>query len=103
MKGSNNTQNIIGLILNNKFYLIVVFFLLWLCFFDRNNLISLYQMNKEISKNEDKVSYFDKEIEKLFVAHKQLSSNIDANVDYARKMLYVKGKNEDIYVVVEEQ
>jgi len=86
----------------NKYLIALVVFLLWILFFDQNNLIERFQHRKELkSLQEDKIYYKEKIIqntEKL----KELKTNNENLEKFAREQYLMKKDNEDIFVIVEE-
>lgn len=85
-------------ILKNPFFLVTVFFVTWIAFFDSYSLLEHRSINKEIDKLEGNKSYFEKEISKDKQAIKGLK-NGDATEKYAREKYYMKRTNEDTYII----
>ncbi len=85
-----------------KIPFIIGFYLLWIFFFDSNNLISLFKLNKEIQKFEGKKAFFEKEIAEQETEHDKLTSDIQTCIDYGRKNLYLKEKDDVIFVTVKD-
>ena len=88
--------------LKNKYVLTFLIFLVWLIFFDQNNLVDrVRQMNRQEELQEEKEFYLQK-IKKDSVKLHQLKTNEENLEEFAREEYYMKKENEDIYIIVEE-
>ena len=88
--------------LKNKYVLTFLIFLVWLIFFDQNNLVDrVRQMNRQEELQEEKEFYLQK-IKKDSVKLHQLKTNEENLEEFAREEYYMKKDNEDIYIIVEE-
>lgn len=77
------------------------FFLIWLTFFDSNDLYSQYALARKLNTlNTDKVYYLEK-IEEVKADREELLSNPDLLEKFAREKYLMKKQSEDLYVVVE--
>ncbi len=86
-----------------KFAIILCLFGIWITFFDSNNLASLFQLKKEIAKQENKKEFYQFEINRLDRAYQDLTTNENTIRKYGREKEWVKGPNEDIYKLVPER
>jgi cell division protein DivIC len=86
----------------NKFMIATAIFILWIAFFDDDNLIERFQNISQIRKlNKDKEYYIQKiseDSERL----KELKTNNKNLEKYAREQFLMKKDNEDVFVIVEE-
>ena len=83
--------------------MIGAFFLIWLSFFDSNDLYSQYNLVKKLNVlNEDKAYYAEKIIE-VKEDREELLSNPDLLEKFAREKYLMKKQSEDLYVVVEAE
>jgi cell division protein DivIC len=90
-------------IIKNYYLMIGAFFLIWLTFFDSNDLYSQYNLAKKLSGlNADKTYYIEK-IEEVKEDREELLSNPDLLEKFAREKYLMKKQSEDLYVVVEEK
>jgi len=90
-------------VLKNKFVLTLLIFLVWITFFDQNNLVDRFrQMNRQEELKEEKEYYLDK-IHRDSVKLHQLKTNEENLEKFAREEYYMKRENEDIFIVVEEK
>lgn len=99
MKASQNLKKLKYLkLLKNPFFLVGLFFVIWISFFDSYSLLEHKVINKEIDKLEDSKKYFENEIDKDKKSIKGLK-NGDATEKYAREKYYMKRANEDIFII----
>jgi len=83
-----------------KFYLIApILFLLWMLFFDPNNVISQYRSYKEVREEEKKVEFYKENIEKLREKSRHMSEDINELERYAREQFYMKKPSEDVFIM----
>jgi len=92
----------IGKIFFNKYLLAFAIFVVWIVFFDANNLMQHKQNLKELALLQEQVDFYKNKIKadkrKLY----ELQTN-DANLEkFAREQFLMKKADEDIYVIVEE-
>ncbi|MGM0531352.1 MAG: FtsB family cell division protein [Bacteroidota bacterium] len=88
--------------LKNKYVLTFLIFLIWLIFFDQNNLVDrVRQMHRYEELQEEKKFYLQK-ISKDSAKLHQLKTNEENLEEFAREEYYMKKENEDIYIIVEE-
>jgi len=86
----------------NKYSIAAVLFLIWLAFFDQNNLVERLQNKKELRQlKEDKV-YYQEKIKENAERLKELKTNKDNLEKFAREQYLMKRDNEDVFVIVEE-
>lgn len=76
------------------------FFLIWVVFFDSNDLYSQYSLaNKLDNLKADKAYYLEK-IEEVKEDREEILSNPDLLEKFAREKYLMKKPTEDLYVVV---
>ena len=86
----------------NKYLIALVAFVVWIMFFDENNIRQNQKNLQELAMHQEQVSFYKHKIEadkrKLF----ELQTN-DVNLEkFAREQFFMKKANEEIYVIVEE-
>lgn len=89
-------------LLKNKFFLSGLAFVIWMLFFDRNDLASQYDFRMKVNKLEEEKAFYTEEIAKADKELKELTTNIQSLEKFARERYYMKRENEDVYVVVED-
>ena len=86
-------------VLKNKYFIVTAAFLIWIFFFDTNNLISWYRDLKQLAwQNRQKV-YYQEAIRQADEKLNELTSNKDSLEKFAREQFLFHEAGEDIYVV----
>lgn len=91
------------IIIKNKFAIASLAFIVWMLFFDRNDLSSQMQYTKQRKNLEAEKEFYEKEIEKVETSLEELNSNPKMLEKFAREKYLMKKENEDIYIIVEEE
>ena len=86
----------------NKYILTIIIFIVWLLFFDRNNLIDRVQELRHLRQLEKDRSYYIERIDTDSKRLEQLKTNNKNLEKFAREQYLMKKDNEDIFVIVEE-
>ena len=88
-------------IISNKYVLILLFFVVWMIFFDTNSYFIHRELNEDIESLEETKEIYRKEIEKdkAFIEKMKDSDEVEK---YAREKYYLKKDNEDIYIIQHE-
>ena len=85
----------------NPYFLLGLGFLVWMLFFDSEDLITQYQLRRKLKKlEEEKIYYLDK-IEEVKKDREELMSNEELLEKFAREKYYMKKPTEDLYIVIE--
>jgi len=87
-------------LVKNKFFLITVAFLVWMIFFDKNDLFSQYQYHQQLSKLKQERDFYKKETAKVAKDLDELTSNPQKLEKFAREKYLMKKANEDVFVIV---
>jgi cell division protein FtsB len=95
-------QRLIDL-LKNKFFLVTVAFVIWMIFFDKNDLLSQYQYRQEVSKLKTERDFYKKESEKVTKDLDELNSDPQRLEKFAREKYLMHKDNEDVFVIVKEK
>jgi hypothetical protein len=89
-------------VLKNKYILSLAGFLLWIVFFDENNLIRqyeeravLYQLRKEKKYYQEEIASSRQQLNELLTDNRSLEK-------FAREKHLMKKENEDIWLVIEQ-
>lgn len=91
------------LMLNNKYLLTLVVFVVWISFFDRNDLFTQWNRKKELDKLEAGQLYYEQEIDKTRKDLTELDNNPVILEKIAREKFYLKKPGEDVFVLNEAQ
>ena len=88
--------------LNNKFVIASLIFLLWILFFDQNNLLNRISDLRTLREMKAQKEYYEKKIETDIQRTKELETDDDNLEKFAREQYLMKKANEDVFVIVEE-
>lgn len=97
----NLSQVKIPSFLKNKYALTAAIFVIWISFFDENNLITQYQYHAELSKLQDEEVFYKEELLKIQKSLKELQTNPKTLEKFARENYLMKKDNEELFVIVE--
>ncbi|HMT30232.1 MAG TPA: septum formation initiator family protein [Bacteroidia bacterium] len=86
--------------LKNKYIITMIVFVVWMIFFDRNDLISQYSYRQELKKLEIDKEYYIKEIEENKKNTFELTSDPENLEKFARETYRMKKDDEDIFMVI---
>lgn len=88
-------------VLTNKYLLAVAIFMVWILFFDRNDLITQWDRKKELTKLETSKAYYENEIENTRKELTDLERDTRVIEKFAREKFYLKKANEDLFIVTD--
>ena len=101
MNAKELALKIVGSIIN-KYSIALGAFVVWIMFFDNNNLRQHQQNLQELALLQEQVSFYKHKIEADKRKLIELQTN-DANLEkFAREQFFMKKADEEIYVIVEE-
>ena len=86
----------------NKYIITILIFIIWLLFFDNNNLVDRIKEINHLRQLEKDRKYYLERIDKDSKSLQQLKTNNKNLEKFAREKYLMKKENEDIFVVVEE-
>lgn len=87
-------------IIKNKYFLTVIGLLVWLVFFDKNDVFTQYELIQKCKKLEKEKNYYLSEIENNVANLSDLQNNKNSLETFSREKYLMKKENEDIYVFV---
>lgn len=105
MKWNNNNigfRRLLFVLFMNKYTLTALIFLVWLTFFDQNNLIEKMQLNHKITVLQKEKAYYENKIKEDNRKIQELLGNKENLEKFAREQYLMKKPNEDIFVIVNE-
>lgn len=85
-------------IITNMYILVLTIFVVWMLFFDTNNLMIHLELKKQVKKLEKDAEFLKKEISKDKKTIEKLSDPKELE-KFAREQYYLKKKNEEIYLI----
>lgn len=86
-------------IVRNKYLVAVISFVVWILFFDRNDLFTQWDRKQELAKLETSKTYYQTEIKLISKGLADIQNNPAIIEKYARENFYLKRPNEDIFIV----
>jgi cell division protein FtsB len=89
-------------VITNKYLLTIVGLVVWLTFFDRNDIFTQYDLRQQVLKLEKERNYYLKEIIANNQAIEELHTNQKSLEKFARETYLMKRDNEDIFVIVKK-
>lgn len=85
--------------LKNKYLIVSVFFLVWVGFFDQNNLIDRFRYLREVRQLEEARTYYNKQIREVNAKLYELNHQKQDLEKFAREEHLMKKDNEDVFVI----
>ncbi len=83
----------------NKFFLVTIAFVVWMMFFDKNDLFSQYQYHQQVKKLKQERDFYQKETARVAKDLTELTSNPQQLEKFARERYLMKKENEDVFVI----
>lgn len=87
----------------NKYFLVSSIFLVWMVFFDRNDLFSQWEYHQQVNKLKQERDFYQKETNKVHQDLDELTSNKEKLEKFAREKYLMKKDNEDVFVIVKDK
>lgn len=87
-------------ILKNKYFLTIVALIVWLIFFDKNDVFTQYELIQKCHKLDMDKNYYLTEIENNKENLNELRTNKKSLETFSREKYLMKKENEDVYVFV---
>ena len=85
--------------LRNKYALSSIAFVVWMLFFDRNDVFTQMERKGELNGLIQSKAYFEKQIAENRKFSKDLQFNASAIEKYAREHYMMKRDNEDLFII----
>lgn len=86
----------------NKYFLCASAFVVWMLFFDRNDMVSQYEYSSQVGKLEEEKAFYEKETNQVKKDLQELTTNLKMAEKFAREKYFMKKDNEDVFVIVQE-
>ena len=87
-------------ILKNKYFLTIVALIVWLIFFDKNDVFTQYELIQKCHKLDKDKNYYLTEIENNKENLNELRTNKKSLETFSREKYLMKKENEEVYVFV---
>jgi cell division protein FtsB len=92
-------QHPVGKILLNKYFVVGFIFLVWICFFDTNNVGQMIRSRVTLRRQQRQIEFYKREISDMDRKLQQLRSERDSLEKFAREEYYYHQDGEDVYVI----
>ena len=89
-------------ILKNKYFLVIVGLIVWLLYFDKNDVFTQFELISKCNKLNIEKEYYIAEIENNKKEIVELQTNKKSLETFAREKYHMKRDNEDVFVFVEK-
>ena len=86
----------------NKYFLSLLGIIVWVCFFDKNDFMSQYELRQKLHQLKTEQQYYMDEIEKSKHDINELRTNSASLEKFAREKYLMKKDNEEIFVIVKD-
>ncbi len=90
-------------IIRNKYLLTIIGLVVWIVFFDKNDLKTQLELRDDVKKLQEERNYYAAEIKQITSDISELNTNPETLEKFAREKYLMKKDNEDIFVIVEEE
>lgn len=87
-------------LIRNKYFLTITALIVWLLFFDKNDVFTQHETVAKLNKLKTNQSYYISEIEKNKMELEELRTNKASLEKFAREKYLMKKDNEDVFVFV---
>ena len=86
-------------ILRNKFLLTITAFVVWMLFFDRNDVFTQMERKSELREMKQSRAFYQRQIAENQAFSKDLQFNAQAIEKFAREKYLMKRDSEDLFIV----
>ena len=88
--------------LKNFYFAIILLFIVWMTFFDANNLFYQLKLSSKMNSLQNQKDYFSNEIKDVEALKEELFSTNENKEKFAREKYYMKKDSEDVFIIVKE-
>ena len=92
-------QHPVGKVLLNKYFLVGLIFVVWICFFDTNNVGQMFRSRRTLRRQRQQIEFYQQEIDKMNRKLEQLKSERDSLEKFAREEYFYHLDGEDVFVI----
>lgn len=85
-------------ILRNKYYFSLIAFVLWITFFDNNNVYEIYRLRKNYAELSRQKDFYLKETARVTAEKQELFGSDKALEKFARERYFMKKDDEDLFI-----
>lgn len=87
-------------IYRNKYVIAAAFFLVYMLFFDKHDLVTQFKLQRTVNKLEQDQQYYRQKIEEAEQDRYDLEVNREK---FARERYYLQEKDEDVFIIQQEE
>lgn len=87
-------------IIKNKYFITIIGLVVWLIFFDKNDVFTQYDLIVKCNKLQKEKLYYLSEIENNISSLTELRNNKKSLETFSREKYLMKKENEDVFVFV---
>jgi len=85
--------------IRNKYALTLIAFVVWMFFFDRNDVFTQFKLNNTLNDLEQKNTHYVDKLEDVSATALDLSENKEAQERFARETYLMKKQDEEVFVI----
>jgi cell division protein FtsB len=89
-------------LLKNKYFIISLIFVVWIMFFDENNMMAHRKNKKRLASMKAQREYYIEKIASDNRKIEELRSGLENLEKYAREQFYMSKPDEDVFIIVEK-
>lgn len=90
-------------VIRNKYFIASAAFVVWMIFFDRNDLPTQIEYQRQLNDLREEKAFYLEETARVEADLKDLGSEAKAIQKFARERYLMKKDNEDVYVIVQPE
>jgi cell division protein DivIC len=90
-----------GKILKNRYFIILSIFLVWMLFFDQDNLMRQYKLSRELNEARERNEYLIDNIRADSALLHRIETDIETKIKIAREEYMMKKDDEEIIVIID--
>ena len=87
----------------NKYFWITSAFVVWMLFFDKNDLLSQYEYHQQVNALKQERDFYTKQTAQVNKDLTELTSDPAQLEKFAREKYLMKKENEDVFVIVDQK
>jgi cell division protein DivIC len=85
--------------IKNRYLWASIAFIIWMLFFDSEDLLTQYQLYRQIKQLQKEKAYYVEQIEIIKKERQELLTNEELLEKFAREKYFMKKPTEDIYII----
>lgn len=85
--------------LRNFYVIAIIGFIIWMTFFDSNDWINRYRMNRKLGELEDEKEYYEEKIKEVEKDRQELMGTPELLEKFAREKYLMRKPGEDVFVI----